>query len=84
MVKMNMRKIEDTIKQLKDENDSIERRYRPVICCTCLTPATHLPVKGHYPNYVEKHICYVCSTLIQKLSDYEWDEQGIVNVYELM
>ena len=77
---MNMKKIEDTTKQLKDENNSIERRYRSVICCNCSIPATYKLVTGLgcYLNYVEKHMCYVCSTSIQKLSDYEWDYHGII------
>ena len=35
MVKMNMRKIKDTTEQLKDENNSIEKRHRSIICCNC-------------------------------------------------
>ena len=41
MVKMNMEKIEDTTKQLKDENDLIKRQYRSVTCCTYSIPAMH-------------------------------------------
>ena len=38
---MNMRKIEDTTKQLEDENNSIEMRYKAIICNDCgLKPAT--------------------------------------------
>ena len=83
MVKMNMRKVEDTIKRLKDENNSIERRYRSVICCNCSIPATHKLVTGLgcYPNYFERLLCNMCSDSIQKLSDYEWDELGIVDIY---
>ena len=88
MVKMNKGKIRDTTKQLKDENNLIKRQYRSVICCTflCSNPVTHILITGLgcYPNYVEKPICNVCSTYIQELSDYEWDERGLVGVYELM
>ena len=41
MVKMNMRKIKNTTEQLKYENNSIEKRYRSIICCNCSIPATH-------------------------------------------
>ena len=86
MNKINMRKIRDTTKKLKDENDLIERRYRSIICCKCSKPATHILVKGLgcYPNYHESLICNMCSDSIQKLSDYEWDVHGIIGVYKLM
>ena len=83
---MNMGKIEDTTKQLKDENDSIKRPYMSVICCTCSIPATHKLVTGLvcYPNYFESFICSMCLDSIQKLSDYEWDVHGNIGVYKLM
>ena len=88
MVKMNMRKIKDATEQLKDENNSIEKRYRSITCCTflCSNPATHLLVTGLgcYPNYHESFICNMCSDWIKKLSDYEWDFNGIIGVYKLM
>ena len=86
MNKLNMRKIKDTTKKLKDENDLIERRYRSIICCKCSKPATHILVTGLgcYPNYHESLICNMCSDSIQKLSDYEWDVHGIIGVYKLM
>ena len=86
MVKINMRKIKDTTEQLKDENNSIERRYRPIICCNCSIPATHLLVTGLgcYPNYHESSICNMCSDRIKKLSDYQWDAHRIIVVYKLM
>ena len=86
MNKMNMRKIRDTTKKLKDENDLIERRYRSIICCKCSNPATHLLVTGLgcYPNYHESLICNMCSAWIKKLSDYECDFNGIIGVYKLM
>ena len=86
MNKMNMRKIIDTTKKLKDENDLIERRYRSIICCYCSNPATHLLVTGLgcYPNYYESFICNMCSDRIKKLSDYDWDYNGIIGVYKLM
>ena len=40
MVKMNMRKIEDRTKQLEDENNSIEMRYRATICNDCKKEAS--------------------------------------------
>ena len=83
-----MRKIKDATEQLKDENNSIERRYRSITCCTflCSNPATHLLVTGLgcYPNYRESLLCNMCSDSIQKLSDYEWDVHGIIDVYKLM
>ena len=81
-----MRKIIDTTKELKDENDLIERRYRSIICCYCSNPATHLLVTGLgcYPNYHESFICNMCSDWIKKLSDYYWDYNGIIGVYKLM
>ena len=86
MNKMNMRKIRDTTKELKDENDLIERRYRSIICCNCSIPATHKLVTGlgFYPNYHESLLCNMCSDSIQKLSDYEWDVHRIIGVYKLM
>ena len=86
MVKMNMRKVEDTTKQLKDENDSIKRQYRSVICYTCSIPAMHKLATslGCYPNYFESFICNMCSDSIQKLSDSEWDVHGVIGVYKLM
>ena len=86
MVKINMRKIKDTTKQLKDENNSIEKRYRSIICCNCSNPATHKLVTGLgcYPNYHESLLCNMCSDSIQKLSDYEWDVHRIIGVYKLM
>ena len=81
-----MRKIRDTTKELKDENDLIERRYRSIICCKCSKPATHKLVTGLgcYPNYHESLLCNMCSSRIKKLSDYEWDASGIIGVYKLM
>ena len=83
-----MRKIKDATEQLKDENNSIERRYRSITCCTflCSNPATHLLVTGLgcYPNYHESLLCNMCSDSIQKLSYYEWDDNGIIGVYKLM
>ena len=86
MVKMNMEKIKDATKQLKDENNSIERRYRPVICCNCSIATTHVLITGLgcYPNYCESPVCNMCSDSIQKLSDYKWDDRGIIGVYKLM
>ena len=86
MVKINMRKIEDTTEQLKDENNSIERRYRPIICCNRSNPAAHKLVTGLgcYPNYHESLLCNMCSDRIKKLSDYQWDVHRIIGVYKLM
>ena len=86
MVKMNMEKIKDTTKQLKDANNSIEKQYRYIICGTCSMPATHKLVTGLgcYPNYFESFICNMCSDSIQNLSDYEWDDDGIIGVYKFM
>ena len=86
MNKINMRKIRDTTKKLKDDNDLIERRYRSIICCKCSNPATHLLVTGLgcYPNYHESLICNMRSDWIKILSDYEWDVHGIIGVCKLM
>ena len=88
MNKMNMRKIRDTTKELKVENDLIERCYRSITCCTflCSNPATHKLVTGlgRYPNYHESLLCNMCSDSIQKLSDYEWDVHRIIGVDKLM
>ena len=86
MVKINMRKIKDTTEQLKDENNSIEKRYRSIICCYCSNPATHKLVTGLgcYPNYHESLLCNMCSDRIKKLSDYQWDVHRIIGVYKLM
>ena len=56
MNKMNMRKIEDVTEQLKDENNSIEKRHRSIICCNCSIPATHKLVTGLgcYPQLSRK------------------------------
>ena len=81
MNKMNR----DTTKELKDENNSIEKRHRSITCYKCSNPATHLLVTGLgcYPNYHESPICNMCSDRIQKLSDYQWDVLGIIGVYKL-
>ena len=83
-----MRKIIDTTKELKDDNDLIERRYRSITCCTflCSNPATHLLVRrfDFNPNYHETYICNTCSNRIKKLSDFEWDLNRIVGAYKLM
>ena len=70
-----MERIKDTTKQLKDENDSIEKRYRSIICRICSIPATHKLVigLGCYPNYFESPVCNMCSDSIQKESDHGWD-----------
>ena len=81
-----MRKIRDTTKELKDENDLIEMRYRSITCCNCSNPTAHKLVTGlgRYPNYHERLLCNMCSDSIQKLSDYEWDVHRIIGVYKLM
>ena len=84
---MNMGKIEDTTKRLKDENNSIERQYRSVIYYICSIPATHKLVTGLgccYPNYHESTICNMCSDTIQKLSNYELDDLWIAGVCKLI
>ena len=46
---------------------------------------THLLVKGigHFPNYIKKLICTRCCKWFNSLSPYNWDEQDIVDIYEL-
>ena len=47
MVKMDMRKIEDTTKRMEGEDSLIEMRYRITISNDCgLKPATYFMVKG--------------------------------------
>ena len=79
---MNMIKIRDKNKQLKDENNSIERRYRSVICYAflCSNPATHLLVKGGCLNYFEHFICKKCAKFYYGLSSFNWDNLNIVDV----
>ena len=83
---MNMIKLRDTNKQLNDANNSIERRYRSVICHTflCSNPATHLLVNGGCPNYFEYFICKKCAKFYYGLSSFDWDNLNIVDVYKLM
>ena len=84
-----MKCIEEDIEEVNlfddDEDDSIERRYRSVICCNCSIPTTHKLVTGLgcYPNYHESPVCNMCSDLIQKLNNYELDYHGIIGVYKL-
>ena len=88
MVKVNF---ED--KQLNDENESTEKRYKSLtmyestICNECKErPSTHIKVTGLgcCPNYFEKVICNVCAKWYDGLTAYQWDDRGIVGVYELM
>ena len=37
-----------------------------------------------YSDFCEELICNVCADPIQKLSSYEWDDQRIIGLYELM
>ena len=47
MVKMNTRKMEDTNKQLKDENELIDERYKATACCYHRDgPSSHILVTG--------------------------------------
>ena len=75
-----MREIKDTTKKLKDENESIK-------CSTymCPNPTSHILVTGLgcYPNYCESYLCNKCSDRIQKLSDYQWDVLGIIDVVRI-
>ena len=87
MVKVNMIKIEDTTKQLKDENELIDERYRATTCCYHRDrPSSHILVtgQGNYPNYNEFFICKWCADWFDEQDCYEWDVQGIIGVYELM
>ena len=87
MVKMNMRKIEDTTKQLKDENESIEKRYESTIFNDCgLKPVTYFIVKGLgcYLDYTDSYVCISCKSKYDGLSAFGLEPQGIVEVYKLM
>ena len=60
MVKMNMRKIEDTTKRMEGEDSLIEMRYKATTCCYHRDrPSSHILVtgQGNYPNYNEFFIC---------------------------
>ena len=49
MVKMDMRKIEDTTKRMEGEESLIEMRYRTTICNDCgLKPTKYFIVKGYH------------------------------------
>ena len=89
MVKMDMRKIEDTTKRMEGENSLIEMRYKTTICNDCgLKPATYFIVKGLgcYPDYTYTHsyICISCKKRYDGLSAFGLEPQGIVEVYKLM
>ena len=87
-----MRKIEDTTKQLKDENNSIEKRYRTTICNDYgLKPATYFTVKGlpfakvnSDHTYTDSYVCISCKNRYYGLSAFGLEPQGIVEVYKLM
>ena len=84
MVKVNF---ED--KQLNDENESIEMRYRTTICNDCgLKPATYFIVKrlGCYPNYdyTDSYVCISCKNRYDGLSPFGLESQGIIEAYKLM
>ena len=86
MVKMNMRKIEDTTKRMEGEYSSIEMQYRTTICNDCgLKPATYFIVKGLgcYSDYTDRYICISCKIKYDRLSAFGLEPQGIVEVYNL-
>ena len=81
MIKMNIGKIRDTTKPLKDEKELIDERYRATTCCYHRDrPMTHYIISGigEYPNYGKCYICKSCADFFDSLSDYEWDRQSIV------
>ena len=83
---MNMRKIEDMTKQLKDENESIEKQYEFTICNDCgLKPATYFIVKGLgcYPDYTDSYVCISYKNKYDRLSTFGLEPQGIIEVYKL-
>ena len=84
MVKVNF---ED--KQLNDENESIEKRYKSKICNDCgLKPPTYFMVKGlgcySDSTYTDSHICILSRNRYDGLSAFGLEPQGIVEVYRLM
>ena len=86
MVKMNMRKIEDTTKRMEGECSLIEMRYRTTICNDCgLKPATYFIIKGLgcYPDYTDSYVCVSCKNKYDRLSAFGLEPQGIVEVYNL-
>ena len=86
-IDIEMKKIRTITKKLKDENEIIERRYESIKCRTfmCPNPISHILVTGlgRYPNYCESYLCNKCSDRIQKLSDYQWDVLGIIDVMRI-
>ena len=84
MIKINMRKIRNTTKELNDDNYLIELRYRSIVCCTymCTLPATYKLVTDRFPNYHESFLCNKCSNSIKKLNIYQW--RGIIGLYRLI
>ena len=60
MVKMKMRKIEDTTKRMEGKYSLIEMRCRTMICNDCvLKPATYFIAQGlgRYPDYTDSYVC---------------------------
>ena len=86
-IDIEMKKIRDITKKLKDENEMIERHYESIKCITYMCPnlISHILVTGLgcYPNYCESYLCNKCSGRIQKLSDYQWDVLGIIDVVRI-
>ena len=76
-------------KQLKDENELIDERYKVTTCCYHRDrdrPSSHILVtgQGNYPNYNEFFICKSCMDWFDEQDCYEWDARGIVDIYQLM
>ena len=81
MVKVNF---ED--KQLNDENELIEKRYRTTTCNDCGSKsATYFIVKGLgcHPDYIYSYVCISCKNKYDRLSAFGLEPQGIVEVYNL-
>ena len=62
-------------------------KFENQLCSNCsgLRFAKHILVKGLgcYPNYRGSFVCDVCSNRIEKLNDYEWDVNGIIDLYAI-
>ena len=86
MVKMDMRKIEDTSKRMEGEDSLIEMQYRATICNDCKKrPVLYIIVRWskRHPDYEEGYICRLCKDEYDRMYAFGLEPQGIVEVYNL-
>ena len=87
MVKMDMRKIEDTTKRMEGEDSLIEMRYRVTICNDCKKrPALYFIVRWseRHPDYEEGYICRLCKDEYDRMCAFGFEAKGIIEVYKLL